>query len=119
MTRLLITLLSLFAAATAQGQWRAVFEQASQEVTSPRDYPAGFDRPHDLALSPDGQRLFVASGDGDNVRQVDAVPTEVRESLPINQRPALLCAWWLLVTVSEQFASHGLAVTAMPVLRIA
>lgn len=45
---------------------------------------------------------------------VDAVPAEVRESLPINQRPALLCAWWLLVTVSEQFASHGLAERAMP-----
>ena len=45
---------------------------------------------------------------------VDAVPAEVRESLPIHQRPALLCAWWLLVTVSEQFASHGLAERAMP-----
>ena len=46
---------------------------------------------------------------------VDAVPAEVRESLPINQRPALLCAWWLLVTVSEQFAPHGLAERAMPI----
>ncbi len=45
---------------------------------------------------------------------VEAVPADVRESLPINQRPALLCAWWLLVTVSEQFASHGLAERAMP-----
>ena len=45
---------------------------------------------------------------------VGPVPTEVRESIPITHRPALLCAWWLLVTVSEQFASHGLAVNAMP-----
>lgn len=45
---------------------------------------------------------------------VGAVPAEVRESLPIAQRPALLCAWWLLVTVSEQFASHGLAEPAIP-----
>lgn len=45
---------------------------------------------------------------------VDAVPAAVRESLPITQRPALLCAWWLLVTVAEQFASHGLAEPAIP-----
>lgn len=45
---------------------------------------------------------------------VGPVPAEVRESIPITQRPALLCAWWLLVTVSEQFASHGLAVAAIP-----
>jgi ParB family protein of integrating conjugative element (PFGI_1 class) len=45
---------------------------------------------------------------------VDAVPAEVRESLPMAQRPALLCAWWLLATVSEQFASHGLAEPAIP-----
>ena len=45
---------------------------------------------------------------------VDAVPADVRESLPMALRPALLCAWWLLVTVSEQFASHGLAEPVIP-----
>lgn len=45
---------------------------------------------------------------------VAPVPAEVRESIPVAQRPALLCAWWLLVTVSEQFASHGLAASSMP-----
>ena len=45
---------------------------------------------------------------------VGPVPAEIRESIPITQRPALLCAWWLLVTVCEQFASHGMAADAMP-----
>jgi ParB family protein of integrating conjugative element (PFGI_1 class) len=62
-------------------------------------------------LGCDGMITPIASGLG---FLVAPVPAEVRESIPITQRPALLCAWWLLVTVSEQFASHGLAVTAMP-----
>ena len=62
-------------------------------------------------LGCDGMITPIASGLG---FLVGPVPAEVRESIPITQRPALLCAWWLLVTVSEQFASHGLAVNAMP-----
>ena len=53
-------------------------------------------------LGCDGMITPIASGLG---FLVGPVPAEVRESIPITQRPALLCAWWLLVTVSEQFAS--------------
>jgi hypothetical protein len=62
-------------------------------------------------LGCDGMITPIASGLG---FLVGPVPAQVRESIPITQRPALLCAWWLLVTVSEQFASHGLAINAMP-----
>jgi hypothetical protein len=110
-------------------------DQPTHPAATPREPPAPAPQPRPLAtgqsthlddLRHEAFQLADAAaqmlGCDDIVRPignglgflVDAVPAEVRESLPINQRPALLCAWWLLVTVSEQFASHGLAERAIP-----
>ena len=101
-------------------------ETASPSRGNPNDHRPS-DRPMDVAsLRVEAYRLaHVAAGMlgcGEMIAPIDnglgflvnSVPDAAREALPVDRRPVLLCTWWMLVTVSEQFATHGGSATSVP-----
>jgi YVTN family beta-propeller protein len=60
--------------------------------------PTGGERPVDIVICPDGQRIYVSHGRSEDVRVFDAPTWKLLASIPVGPR-----AWWMAQTPDGRF----------------
>jgi PQQ-dependent catabolism-associated beta-propeller protein len=63
-----------------------------------RSMPTGGERPVDIVICPDGQRIYVSHGRSEDVRLFDAATWTLLATIPVGPR-----AWWMAQTPDGRF----------------